>query len=70
MGFPANGSTGFTPPLPAGDYSFWVQDADIGAAHYHFNLVLSQVPEPGTVSIALVGLIIALAAVRVRRPDA
>lgn len=48
MGTPAFGSTGFTAPLSAGDYAFWIQDAD--AAKYGFDITLraQSVPESGS----------------------
>lgn len=40
------GATGFTPPLPSGTYSFWVQEASAGTVNYGFNFVIIPAPEP------------------------
>jgi hypothetical protein len=50
------GATGFTPPLGPGTYTFWVQDFNPGTATYHFDLVLSAVPEPEVYVAMLAGL--------------
>ena len=47
MAVPANGSSGFTPPLPAGTYTLWIQDSSPGLFHYGFDVTL-QTPEPST----------------------
>ena len=51
MGIAGLGSTGFTPPLSAGNYAFWIQDAD--AAHYGFDIKIQAltVPEPGRLAL-------------------
>ena len=56
MGISANGSTGFTPPLAAGDYTLWMQELATGNFNYRFNLILSPVPEPQTYVMLLAGL--------------
>jgi len=56
MAIPANGSSGFSVPLGAGIYSFWVQDFNAGTFNYGFDLVVGQVPEPATYAAALAGL--------------
>lgn len=56
------GSTGFSAPLPAGSYSFWVQDFNAGTFNYGFDFTVTQTPEPaswlllmgGALSFALV----------------
>jgi len=48
MAVPANGSSGFTPPLPAGTYTLWIQDSSPGTFNYGFDVQLSPVPEPAT----------------------
>jgi hypothetical protein len=45
---------GFTPPLAAGDYTFWVQQTGV-AATYSFDFVLAPVPEPGPLALLLLG---------------
>lgn len=50
------GATGFSGPLPAGTYSFWVQDTGTGSAAYRFDLSVSAVPEPATVLMLLAGI--------------
>ncbi len=42
LGTPNMGSTGFSGSLPAGSYSFWVQDFNVGSVPYTFDLELSQ----------------------------
>ena len=49
-----NPSIGFIAPLPAGDYTFWIQEGFRGTFSYNFELVLSSVPAPPT--ILLLGL--------------
>jgi PEP-CTERM motif len=49
------GSTGFTPPLPAGSYSFWVQELSSGTAPYGFDFTLAT-PEPASWAMLLAGL--------------
>lgn len=49
MGTAGFGSTGFTPPLGAGNYAFWIQDAD--AARYGFDIKIQAVPEPGSLTL-------------------
>jgi hypothetical protein len=46
MAVPNNGSSGFSVPLAAGSYSFWVQETGVGSAPYGFGLEVSAVPEP------------------------
>lgn len=43
------GSQGFTPPLPAGDYTFWSQETG-AAVDYAYTLQVAQVPEPSAAS--------------------
>ena len=58
MSFPFGGSSGFTAPLGAGKYAFWVQDFGGGIPGYGFDIQLTAaaVPEPGTVFGLLAGL--------------
>src|SRR4051794_1205235 len=51
MGVPAEGSSGFSPPLGAGTYAVWIQDFSPGAFNYGFSFGLtpgSAIPEPAT----------------------
>jgi hypothetical protein len=66
IGVPVAGSTGFTPPLGAGAYAFWIQDTGAGSSSYGFDIVIAPVPEPGTAAGVLLGLI-ALGVARARR---
>ena len=59
------GASGFTPPLPAGSYAFWVQDTGTGNVDYGFDLGITAVPEPASAATLLAGL--ALLALRRRR---
>ncbi len=60
MSMPANGSSGFTDPLGAGTYTFWIQDFNQGSFNYAFALAVTPVPEPSTYAafgaLMLVGL--------------
>jgi hypothetical protein len=55
--------TGFTPPLPTGDYTLLIQDTQTPFS-YEFTLNVAVVPEPATISLAALGL---LAITRIRR---
>ena len=46
---------GFTAPLAAGPYAFWVQQTGAAAA-YGFDFVLTPVPEPATWALLLAGV--------------
>lgn len=52
---------GFTAPLPAGNYSFWVQEAGADPANYSLAFNVSAVPELST--LALTSLVLLLVAV-------
>lgn len=56
MGIASNGSTGFTPPLPAGEYSLWIQETSPAARNYSLELALVAVPEPASWRLGLAGL--------------
>jgi hypothetical protein len=59
MSIPAAGSSGFSQPLGAGQYSFWIQELSTGTFAYGFDLALvstASVPEPGSFTTLLIGL--------------
>jgi hypothetical protein len=60
MGTAGMGSTGFTPPLPADTYSFWVQEASTGSVNYGLDFEISSAPEPGSWVLLLAGLAVLL----------
>lgn len=63
MSVPALGSSGFEIPLPAGAYSFWVQETGVGVATYSFALNVSAVPDVPP-ALSLLGGLALLAALR------
>jgi hypothetical protein len=54
MGTSGLGSTGFTGFLPAGTYSFWVQEASVGTVNYGLDFTVAT-PEPATWTMMLTG---------------
>jgi hypothetical protein len=54
MGTSGLNSTGFTGPLPAGTYSFWVQEASVGSVNY--GLEFTVAPEPASWTMLLTGM--------------
>jgi PEP-CTERM motif len=64
----APGSTGFTPPLAAGTYTFLIQQLG-SSTNYEFDMNLSSVPEPATLCLLSLGALALLvpAASRFRR---
>jgi hypothetical protein len=60
MGTAGLGSTGFTPPLSADTYSFWVQEASAGTVNYGLDFEISSAPEPGSWALLLAGLAVLL----------
>jgi hypothetical protein len=48
------GATDFTAPLPAGTYSFWVQEASVGTVNYDLDFVVA--PEPASWTMLLTGM--------------
>ena len=51
----APGTTGFTPPLGAGTYTFLIQQGDPTTTNYQFDMNVRSVPEPGS-SFYLLGM--------------
>jgi hypothetical protein len=54
MGISSMNSTGFSGPLPAGTYSFWVQEATVGSVNY--GLEFTVAPEPASWTMLLTGM--------------
>lgn len=50
------GASGFSGPLSAGSYSFWVQDTGFGTASYGFDLNMAAVPESPIALLLTAGL--------------
>ena len=60
MARPANGSSGFSTPLGAGSYAFWVQEVNIPVSPYGFDIVLAAataVPEPTSIASMMAGVV-------------
>ena len=55
MGTSGLGSTGFTTPLPAGTYSFWVQEGNVGTVPYGLEFTVAT-PEPASWTMLLMGM--------------
>ncbi len=55
MGAAGDGASGFTPPLPAGAYAFWIQELR-QATTYRFDFEIAPVPQPSTWTMLLAGL--------------
>src|SRR6266446_3052138 len=51
----APGTTGFTPPLAAGTYTFLIQQGNPVTTNYRFNMAVRPVPGPGS-SLCLLGM--------------
>jgi hypothetical protein len=50
------GAIGFTGSLPAGSYSFWIQETATGSAPYVLDFGVSAVPEPAAALMLAAGL--------------
>jgi hypothetical protein len=50
------GATGFFGSLPAGSYTFWIQEISTGSVNYNFDFQVSAVPEPAAALLMLGGL--------------
>ncbi len=72
MAVPTAGASGFSRPLPAGDYTLWIQETGVGSFNWRFNLVITPtpVPEPQTTLLWFAGLGLAAAVARRRRRSA
>jgi hypothetical protein len=55
MGTSGLGSTGFSGSLPAGTYSFWEQEGNVGTVPYGLEFTVAT-PEPATWTMLLAGL--------------
>jgi len=64
-----DGAIGFTPPLPSGDYSFWIQNINSDGTDYEMHFVVSAVPVPAALPLLGWGLL-ALGGYARRRPRA
>jgi len=69
MAIPADGSSGFSRPLPAGDYTFWIQELAGAQFNYRFNMVLTPIPLPAAAWLLGAGLLLLGAASRRRFAD-
>jgi hypothetical protein len=67
MGVPANGSSGFSPPLASGTYSIWIQDSSPGTFNYAFALQVDAIPEPATWESSLAAVACVALLLRLRR---
>lgn len=51
------GAAGFVTPLPAGAYSFWIQNTSTGSSPYVLEFNVSAVPEASAISLFAMGLL-------------
>lgn len=61
-----DGAIGFTPPLPSGDYAFWIQQLNNDTS-YELQFVVSSVPVPAALPLLGSGLLALGAYARRRR---
>ena len=61
------GAIGFVDALPAGSYTFWVQDTGTGVANYRYELSVSAVPEPAGIFLLMAGAMALAGRVRYSR---
>jgi hypothetical protein len=52
-----SGAQDFTAPLPAGDYTFWIQETGTQARDYTFTLNMVAVPEPSICAMLSLGVV-------------
>lgn len=52
------GAIGFTPPLPAGTYTFWIQQTGTNSTDYQLDFVV--VPAPGVLGVSAAGFALAM----------
>lgn len=76
LSIPAQGSTGFVPPLGAGTFAFWVQEFSAGTFSYGFDFSLEPAPVvsvpdsgPGLLGCTAIVALIALGQLRMRRME-
>ena len=50
----AAGAQGFTPPLPSGTYSLWIQETGGVLVEYSIDLIITDVPSPGAMAMFIV----------------
>lgn len=50
------GAIGFTPPLPEGNYTLWIQEVGPTARTYSFGMNVVAVPEPASILLFVSGL--------------
>ncbi|MGH8047597.1 MAG: PEP-CTERM sorting domain-containing protein, partial [Chthoniobacterales bacterium] len=51
-----SGAQGFTPPLAAGNYTFWIQETGSQARNYTFTMTMTAVPEPSVLLLVTLGM--------------
>lgn len=58
------GAAGFSRPLLAGTYTIWIQETAPSVVPYEFDFVVSEVPVPGALYLAMTGIAALAAAAR------